>query len=138
MKSIGNLGGILYYKETPILKFKFNHGIPMEYEVLTDNLNLLPFEFKFHGLYDGLILFFEDRPTPDTRIGIHEELEKTPIQYYDIERLLRYNHAQCIHDCYWIEQDNDISCWKGTPLEGIGVTPNTDWNNIIRSLKFKD
>lgn len=138
MKTIGNLGGILYYKETPLLKFKFEYGVPMEYELLTDELNLLPFDFKFHDLYDGLLLFFGDRPTPDTRIGIHEVLKETPIQYYNIERMIRYNHGQSIHDCFWIEQDDDISCWKGSPLEGIGVKPNTDWNNILTSLKFKD
>lgn len=138
MKSIGNLGGVLYYKETPLLRFKFEYGTPMEYELLTDELNLLPFDFKFHDLYDGLLLFFGDRPTPETRIGFNEELKKTPIQYYNVERLLRYNHAQCIHDCFWIEQDNDNRCWDGSPLEGIGVAPNTDWNNILTSLKFRD
>lgn len=67
----------------------------MEYELLTDNLNLLPFEFKFHDLYDGLILFFIDRPTPDTRIGIHEELKETPIQYYDVDTFnIMYIHAK--------------------------------------------
>ena len=136
MKGVGRLGGVLYYKDIPVLNFKFDGGYPVKYEVLNDKY--LPFELKLFGVFDGLISFFDDRCTPDTRIGIHELISKTPIQFYDKERLLRYCHGQCIHDCFWIEQDDDISCWKGSPLEGIGVASNTDWNNILTSLKFKD
>lgn len=109
----------------------------MEYELLTDDVDLLPSDFKFHDLYHGLLLFFGNRPTSDTKLAIHEDLKNTPIQYYNIERLIRYNHGWSIHDCFWIEQDDDISCWKGSPLEGIGVAPNTDWSNIFMYFKFK-
>lgn len=137
MKSIGNFGGVLYNKDMPVLEFKFNNGYPVSYKLLVDNIRLLPFDFQFHDLFDGLMNFFGDRCTPDTRIGIHEDLKKTPIEYYHVERMLRYCHAQCIHDCYWVEQDNDNSCWIGTILEGIGIEPNKDWNNIYTSKKFK-
>ena len=136
MKTIGRLGGILYNKDIPVLEFKFDGGYPIEYKLLVDDIRLLPFDFQFNDLFDGLMSFFGDRCTPDTRIGIHEGLAKTPIQYYNVERMLRYCHAQSIHDCYWIEQDDDISCWKGSPLEGIGIPPNKDWNNIYTSKKF--
>ena len=137
MKSVGNLGGILYYKDIPIIKFKFNSGMLIDCEALTDKMNLMPIEVRRHGLWDGLPEFFIDRPTPDTRQGFHEQLKKTPIQYYDVERLLRYCHAQSIHDCYWIEQDEDNICWIGSPIEGTGIKPNKDWSNIYTSLKYK-
>ena len=138
MKSIGNLGGTLYYKDIPIAVFKFDRGTPVKCDMLSDDKTILPFELMHFGTFRGIYEFFIDRPTPETRIGFNELLKETPIQYYDVERLLRYNHAQCIHDCFWIEQDDDNRCWDGSPLEGIGIPPNTDWNNIITSLKFKN
>ena len=139
MKSIGSFGGTMYYKDTPIIKFKFDRGSLDYVELLPNNTNaVLPYEIDLFGLEEGIYEFFIDRCTPDTRIGIHEALKETPIQYYDIERILRYNHAQSIHDCFWVEQDNDNRCWIGSPIEGIGITPNKDWNNIITSLKFKN
>lgn len=137
MKTVGQFGGILYFKDIPVLKFKFKGGYPVEYELVGDK-RFLPADFELNGydLFRGLVSFFSDRCTPDTRIGIHETLAATPIKYYHVERMLRYNHAQCIHDCFWVEQDNDNSCWDGTELEGIGVKPNKDWNNIYTSKKF--
>lgn len=137
MYSVGNLGGILYNKETPILRFKFVKGVLRECEAFTDNMNLMPFDIVRHGLWEGVVEFFSDRCTPDTRQGIHETLKETPMQYYHPERMLRYCHAQCIHDNYWIEQDDDNTCWIGSPIEGVGVKPNKDWHNIYTSLKFK-
>lgn len=136
MKGVGNLGGILYYKDIPVLDFKFKGDYPIKYDVI--NEHYLPYEMKLFGNFEGLISFFDDRCTPDTRIGIHEVIKETPIQYYNKERIMRYNHGQCIHDCYWIEQDNDNRCWIGSPLEGVGITPNKDWNNIYSSCKFKN
>lgn len=137
MKTIGNLGGILYYKDKPLIKFKFMSGMLVDYEPLVEGLQFMPHDIYRNGITNGLYEFFIDRPTPDTRQGIHEQLKETPIQYYHVERMLRYCHAQSIHDCYWIEQDDDVSCWVGSPLEGIGIKPNKDWNNIYTSLKFK-
>ncbi len=135
MKGVGRLGGILYYKDIPVLDFKFDGGYPIKYEVL--NEKYLPFEMKMLGLFDGLVSFFEDRCTPYTRIGINDSILKSPIGCYDEERILRYCHGQCIHDCYWIEQDDDNRCWVGSELEGIGVAPNKDWSNIYTSFKFR-
>lgn len=138
MKTVGRLGGILYHKDVPILRFKCNGCYPMYYELLSDNTAIYPVEFLNNDINDGIVEFFIDRCTPDTRQNINEVLKETPIQYYNVERILRYCHAQSIHDCYWIEQDDDVSCWKGSPLEGIGIAPNTDWNNIYTSKKFSE
>ena len=58
----------------PVLNFKFDGGYPVKYEVLNDRY--LPFELKMFGVFDGLISFFDDRCTPDTRIGIRELISK--------------------------------------------------------------
>lgn len=137
MKSARDLGGTLYWKNYPVVKFKFDGGMLLEVEQLTDDKGLLPFEITEHGLWDGLEMFIMDRPTPDGRIGIHKELKETPIQYYNVERMLRYCHAQSVHDCYWIKQDNDISCWIGSPLEGIGVKPNERYEDLETAQRWK-
>lgn len=137
MKSARNLGGTLYWRNYPVVEFKFNCGMLVEAEQLTDDKGLLPFEITEHGLWDGLEMFIMDRPTPDGRIGIHEKLKETPIQYYNVERMLRYCHAQSVHDCYWIKQDNDISCWIGSPLEGIGVKPNERYEDLETAQRWE-
>lgn len=136
MNSLGNFGGILYKKNIPLLSFKFKSGMLIDVQQIVEDDSQLPFEMKHFGLYDGTESFFSDRPTPHTRIGIDETLAKTPIQYYNAERMLRYNHAQCIDDVYWVKQDNDIKCWIGSPLEGIGVKPNDLWENLVSSCKY--
>lgn len=111
MFSVGNLGGVLYYDDTPIVRFKFIRGYLEEYQLLSNSL--LPFEIR-DGIVNGdrLTRFFEARITPDTRIGINEELAKTPIKYYHPERIIRYSSGKCIHDHYWLECDDDNSCWE--------------------------
>lgn len=138
MKSVGNMGGVLYWKDTPLIEFKFKRGMLMNIEKLTDDKGLLPFEITEHGLEDGLEMFIVERPTPDTRIGIHEELKKTPIQYYNVERMLRYCHAQSVHDCYWIKQDDDVFCWDGSPLEGIGIKPNDKYDYLETAKRWRN
>ena len=137
MKSARNLGGTLYWRNYPVVKFKFNGGMLIEAEQLTDDKGLLPFEITEHGLWDCLVMLITARPTPDGRIGIHEKLKETPIQYYNVERMLRYCHAQSVHDCYWIKQDNDISCWIGSPLEGIGIKPNERYEDLETAQRWK-
>ena len=137
MKSIGNLGGILYYRDVPLIKFKFKAGMLIDAEYINEIKRYLPVEIQFNGLEEGLVEFLIDRPTPDTRIGIHEHLKETPIQYYNVERMLRYCHAQSIHDCFWVKQDEDNKCWDGSPLEGIGIKPANRWNELISSKRFE-
>ena len=133
MKSIGNFGGTLYFKEVPVAKFKFEHGELENVTLLTDDKRVLPILVNLYGPEEGIIKFFEDRCTPETRIGFNELLAKTPIQYYSVERLLRWNHAQCAHDRYWVRQDKDNRCWDDSPLEGVGVPPNEVWSNLVMS-----
>lgn len=116
MKSLdlGNLGGTLYYKELPILNFKFkkNKLVSMELLVEKDCVRL-PVEFRLYGVSgNNLVKFFEARITPSTRQGLDEFLAQTPVKYYYPERIIRYNSGRCIHDYYWVECDDDNSCWE--------------------------
>lgn len=133
MKSIGNFGGTLYFKEVPIAKFKFDRGSLEYVTLLTDDKKVLPTLINLYGPEKGITMFFEDRCTPETRIGLAEELANTPIQYYSVERLLRWNHAQLAHDRYWVKQDTDKRCWEGSSLEGVGVKPNMVYNDLLIS-----
>ena len=112
MFKIGNLGGTLYYEDTPIMRFKFIRGALQSYEVLCNNRNMLPYECIRDGVgTDSIIKFFEARITPETRIGFNALLATTPIKYYHPERIIRYQSGKCIHDRYWLECDDDNSCW---------------------------
>lgn len=115
MKSLrlDNLGGTLYKNDTPIARFKFRNNRLISKELLTDDASLLPFEFERRGLTENTIIeFFDARITPDTRIGLNEALAETLIKYYYPERMIRYNSGKCIHDRYWLECDDDDTCWK--------------------------
>lgn len=110
---LGNLGGVLYKNNTPVLKFKFKSNRLISKELLTEDKALLPFEIEHYGLTENsLIEFFEARITPETRIGFNELLTSTPIKYYHPERIIRYQSGRCIHDRYWLECDDDKSCWN--------------------------
>jgi hypothetical protein len=112
MKRVGNLGGTIYYENTPITKFKFVGGQLKELEVYSTDKKIIPFEF-FDGVdAKSIIKFFDERITPETRQGLTEELKKTPIQYYHEERLIRYCSGRCIHDKYWLDCDDDRTCWE--------------------------
>lgn len=113
MFKIGNLGGTLYKENIPILRFKFRSGMLVESESLTDDRRVLPMEL-YEGGVDTFTLsaFFEERITPPTRQGINELLAATPVKYYDPERIIRYNSGRCIHDKYWVQCDDDNTCWR--------------------------
>lgn len=109
---VGNLGGTIYFDSIPLVRFKFIKGSLVFSELLNTN-HVLPFEFEDMGINEeSIIKFFDERITPDTRIGIHERLKETPIEYYYPERIIRYSSGRCIHDRYWLECDDDEACWQ--------------------------
>ena len=130
MKSLGNLGGTLWYYDMPLFTFKFQKGHCIYYEQLGDKKWFPEELMRSDDVQRDLATFFIDRATPATRQGINELLRDCPIKYYDIERMTRDNHGQCIHDSYWLEQDIDISCWKHTELEETGVEPVHSYNDL--------
>lgn len=113
--SLGNLGGILYYKDTPLLQFKFRRDVLESLNMLVDrNDPRLPVEFIINKVPDDtkLHIFFEDRTTPETRIGLDDMMKQTVVQYYYPERIIRYSGGKCIHDQFHLVCDDDDSCWK--------------------------
>ena len=57
-------------------------------------------------------LFFDARIVPKTRHRIHEDLKRSPIGYYNPERIIRYQHGRTCGDKYYLVCDNDNTCWK--------------------------
>jgi hypothetical protein len=112
MISVGNLGGTLYKEDIPIIKFKFIRNSLNELEVYTRDRKVVPFEFWNEVNEYQIIKFFDERITPDTRQGLNESLAQTPIKYYYPERIIRYSTGHCIHDRYWLECDDDDTCWR--------------------------
>lgn len=114
MISLDNLGGTIYYKDTPVVEFKYKRDVIQFIGELNKDCVNLPFEFcDTEKVTDHLIrCFFEARIVPETRIGLNEVLSKTKIQYYNPERIIRYQEGRCIHDQYWLQCDNDETCWE--------------------------
>ena len=113
--SLGNLGGTLYFEDVPLFTFKYNRDVLERFELLVPRSDTrLPVEFAINKVSDDrkLHIFFEDRTTPETRIGLAEEMAKTPVQYYYPERIIRYSKGRCAHDTFWLLCDEDETCWK--------------------------
>lgn len=135
----------MYNRNTPIIEFKYKSGMLQEMNILTDCITLLPVIFRFrNSSEEALTEFLFENTTPDTRIGINEELMKTPMQYYDLERMLRWHHGYLFGSTYWVKQDDDVSCWRGSPLEGIGIEPVQcyedmpyNWELIVTGKEYK-
>jgi len=50
----------------------------------------------------NLVIFFYDRTTPSTRIGI---------EYYDMSKLILFYHGASIQDPFWIRQATGPQTW---------------------------
>ena len=117
MLNFGNLGGVIYSGKTPICRFKYFKGEVDELVTLDMSAKPLPFEFigrqriTSYDLYN----FFDARITPETRIGLEDEMSKAGLSYYDPEALIRVSGGKCIHDCYTIDCDNDDSWLQRHP-----------------------
>ena len=111
---LNNLGGTIMCEGKELIYFKFERDSLQEARFLTNDKYPMPFEFQGLSTVTEKSLrdFFDARITPDTRIGIHEELAMTKIGYYDPERMIRFNNGKCIHDWYYMVCDNDMTCWS--------------------------
>ena len=113
--SLGNLGGTLYFSDVPLFRFKFIRDYLVSIEMIVSREDKrLPIEFEINKLSDNekLHVFFEDRTTPETRYGVQESMRNSPIKYYYPERIIRYSNGRSVQDPYWLECDNDETCWK--------------------------
>ena len=113
MIQLCNLGGTIYYRDLPIVTFKYKHDRLQYVSEINKECKVLPFEFLgIDKVTDNLLrCFFDARIVPETRIGLNEELLKTPVKYYNPERIIRYQKGTCIHDDFWVKCDDDNECW---------------------------
>ena len=112
MFSFHDLCGYVMYEDTELVKFKFNAGVLVEAEIITDNKQLLPFDF--HSTVNNTIraceIFLEERVVPPTRIGINEELRAVGL-YYDPVILIKLNHGVSVEDHFWIKELDENKKW---------------------------
>lgn len=103
MIRLGNLSGTLMLNDIPILRFSFEKGMLLEYELLCEDSRLLPLEFKDKKVTEERIrLFWEARITPDSRQHLKECMLKNNFQCYDAEQLIKHQKGRCIDDQYWL------------------------------------
>lgn len=92
--------------EQPLLHFVYRKDVLKSAELLCYDEHILPFEFRKKVVNDHLLrCFFDARITPDTRIGLQEELEANDMPYYDPETLIRHQQGRCFDDDYWFKLD---------------------------------
>lgn len=104
MIRLGNLGGVLFFRDTPIAKFQFKKDRLQYAELFTKDPAILPFEFMDGKINEHkLRCFWDARITTETRIGLEEELKKAGMDYYDPETIIRYQKGISIDDKYWLD-----------------------------------
>lgn len=102
--NLDNLEGTIMYEQIPLVYFRFEHDRLMESRLLCRDKKILPFEFNdFNVSSDSIRRFFFYRIVPETRISIHEELAKSPVKYYNPERIIRFQKGKCIDDNFWLD-----------------------------------
>ena len=107
--NLNNLGGILFYKDIPFLKFKYLNDKLVIFQLMEIDGVSLPCEFDSGVFTDERLRKFLHRRL----ISVDEkQLKTTPVKVYDNERLIRYSEAKNSNDCYWLMCDNDNTCWE--------------------------
>lgn len=113
MFNLRNLGGTLYFKDLPVLEFKFVNNRLKKANVLSDaGIKQHPIFYLFGVSENSIKRVFESRTTPRERQGLEESLKKANLGSYDPERINRYTSSRCIHDNFWLDCDDDKTCWK--------------------------
>lgn len=105
MFNLGNLQGTIMLEDTPLVLFKFVKDRLVYKNQLSFNSAILPFEFKKCVNEEMIRNFFYFRITPETRIGLEEDMKKHGIEYYDPETLIRYQKGRTFADAYWLDTD---------------------------------
>lgn len=123
MFKVNYYGGTLYCDSNPLLTFKFEEDRLVSVKELVSTKTLYPFEFRKVVNDKTLRLFLENRTTPSSRQGLLEELQKTPMPFYNPEWLLRYSNARTCDDNFWIKPDSDT--------RGLGIIEESKWNEFI-------
>ncbi len=104
-----NLSGIVCNGDIELVKFEFVNGLLNYVEKYNVEDKLFPFELRGcneTSIRHLLILFLTGRATSSNRQDIHRELIDTPIQYWNPERMIRYNKGISVNDSYWVKCRN--------------------------------
>ncbi len=113
MLNFGNLGGTLYCTTIPLCEFKFVEGFVDTNRVIVYETNPHPAAITDYYKQHQWQLFFEEQIVPRTRQNLLDTLRKsTPIRAYVPEQLLRLCKCRNSANPFWVECDNDLSCWE--------------------------
>lgn len=114
MVRIGNMNATLMRGDKPLFHFVIERGEVTEYAFLysKDDKDLV-YEFWFYQTPERAILeFLDDRTVPETRQGLQHDMKCAGIPYYDPELILKFNHAACVTDDWWLQFDGQNFTWQ--------------------------
>ena len=102
MLSFHDLKGTIMYGNEQIAYFELDGGEVVKCKRLGNVRHVWEFT---HGVSDeeAVLEFLEDRVTPDTRIGIHDDIKRAGIPYYDGKLMIEYNNGNSAMDTFWIK-----------------------------------
>lgn len=113
--NLGNFGGTLWHSKTPLCEFKFRNDRldDTAVKVLCYEPFLIPLPMLDYFNNERWHLFFDSQCVPSTRHRIDEDLLKTGVlTSYNPEQILRYTKGRNDANHYWVDCDNDTSCWE--------------------------
>jgi len=106
MFNLGNLAGTIMLGDTPLVRFKYKKDVLQYAEILSDNVSIMPPEFRGLKANERLVrCFFAERITLDTRQGLDKSLLEHGMEYYDPETIIRYQNGRCFDDDYWLKTE---------------------------------
>ena len=120
--NFGNIGGTLMYSDTPLCKFKFINGFldKQSIVVLSDNEKLMPIYMSSYTDESGWSAYLNDQIAPRHRYRLLEDLaEYTPIREYIPEQLLRWSYCRNCANHWWVQVDDDLTCWADWQLPEV-------------------
>ena len=96
------------FQDTPCCEFVIENDYCTKFDILCEDYDLLPFGCnpdEFANYKENLILFFYDRTTPPTRQFIDRDLKKIGMNYYDMSKLIMFQHGMSVQDPFWIRTE---------------------------------
>lgn len=109
------------FQNTPCCEFIIDNDVCTKFEVLCKDLRLLPYDCnvnEFPNYKKNLVIFFYDRTTPPTRQFLKEALEAIGMKYYDMSRLIMFQHGLA-QDPYWIRTVDSPQTWEAAKQDMI-------------------
>lgn len=109
-----NISGTLMRQDTPLCEFTIVNDVCTSFSRLCKDGQLFPYGCNpdtFDMYQRNLVIFFYDRTTPSTRIGIDEVCKNIGIGYYDMSKLIEFYHGASIQDPFWIRQATGPQTW---------------------------